>query len=79
MASPEIEKKLSDLSADYIYNEGLGNILLLAISTVDRKATGDFKIPFEVPEEIKNIRKKSRQLYYKSGRPSRKRRQVCGA
>ena len=59
MASPEIEKKLSDLSADYIYNEGLGNILLLAISTVDRKATGDFKIPFEVPEEIKNIRKKA--------------------
>ena len=50
MVSSEIEKKLSGLSADYIYNEGLGNLLLLAISTVDRKSSDGFGIAFEVPE-----------------------------
>lgn len=59
MVSSEIEKKLSGLSADYIYNEGLGNLLLLAISTVDRKSSDGFGIAFEVPEEIKSIREKA--------------------
>ena len=59
MASPEIEKKLSDLSAEYIYNEGLGNILLLAISATDRKMGEGAVVPYEIPKEIADIRNKA--------------------
>lgn len=56
MVSPETEKKLSALSAEYIYNEGLGNLLLLAISAVDRKSGNNSEMPFDTPEEMKTIR-----------------------
>ena len=59
MVSPEIEKKLSDLSSDYIYNEGLGNIILLAISAADRKMGEGASIPYEIPAEIADIRNKA--------------------
>lgn len=59
MISPDTEKKLSALSAEYIYNEGLGNLLLLAISVIDRKNGNDSEMPFQTPEEIKSIRKEA--------------------
>ena len=51
MVSPKIEEKLSNLSAEYIYNEGIGNLLLLAISYTDRKKGEDGDMPFGMPEE----------------------------
>ncbi len=59
MVSPEIEKKLSDLSADYIYNEGLGNIILLAISATDRKMGDGASVPYEIPKKIIDIRNRA--------------------
>lgn len=59
MVSPETEKKLSGLSAEYIYNEGIGNILLLAISAVDRLSGNGASAPFETPECLADIRKKA--------------------
>ena len=59
MVSPKIEEKLSNLSAEYIYNEGIGNLLLLAISYTDRKKGEDGDMPFGMPEEIKKIRDKT--------------------
>lgn len=59
MVSPEIEKKLSGLSADYIYNEGLGNLILLAISVVDRKTGGSAAVPFDIPECLTDIRNRA--------------------
>ena len=59
MVSPKIEEKLSNLSAEYIYNEGIGNLLLLAISYTDRKKGEDGDMPFGMPEEIKKIRDKA--------------------
>lgn len=56
---PETEKKLSTLSEEYIYNEGLGNILLLAINAVDRKSGNASKFAFGQPEEITHIRKEA--------------------
>lgn len=59
MVSSETEKKLSTLSSEYIYNEGLGNLLLLAISAVDLKSGNNSEMPFETPDEIKTIRKET--------------------
>ncbi len=58
MIAPEIEKKLSDLSAEYIYNEGTGNILLLAISAAEKIEGKETSIAFDVPDELKSIREK---------------------
>ena len=57
MVSQETEKKLSALSADYIYNEGLGNIMLLAMSAIERK-NGD-SLVYDIPQELSDIRKKA--------------------
>ena len=59
MATPETEKQLSDLSTDYIYSEGTGNLLLLAISVIDRKLGEGAQLPYDIPEEIKAVREKA--------------------
>lgn len=56
---PETEQKLRTLSEEYIYNEGLGNILLLAISAVDRKSGNASEFLLGEPEEITHIRKEA--------------------
>ncbi len=55
MIPAETEKQLSDLSAEYIYNEGLGNILLLAVSGAKR-ASQNRLTSFEIPDSIKAMR-----------------------
>ena len=58
MIPAETEKQLSDLSAEYIYNEGLGNILLLAVSGAKR-ASQNRLTSFEIPDSIKALREET--------------------
>ncbi|GFI61048.1 hypothetical protein IMSAG049_00201 [Clostridiales bacterium] len=54
MTSLEIEKKLDNLSAEFVYNEGIVNILLLALSISNRRK--EEKVNLSIPQELIDLR-----------------------
>ena len=54
----ELEKKIQAMSSDYIYNEAVGNFLLLLMDRVEELKREIDYIPYELPKEISDIRNK---------------------
>lgn len=57
----KFEEKLKQLSTDYIYHQGVGSLLLLLISVMEEEEQGVTILPYEIHEDILQIRKDIRK------------------
>ncbi|MDO4531706.1 MAG: hypothetical protein Q4C06_06965 [Bacillota bacterium] len=58
MSNITLEEKIKNLSADYIYQQAAGSLLLLLMSAMEDVEKGDTALPYEVPEDIKALKNK---------------------
>lgn len=65
MANKVIEEKISALSADYIYQQAVGSLLLMLMSAMEDVQKGAGSLPYEVPEEILGVKKKTQDFLLK--------------
>lgn len=54
------EEQIKNLSADYIYHQAVGSLLLLLMSAMEEEEKGVTALPFEIPQDIAEIRKEIR-------------------
>lgn len=50
------EEKIRNLSADYIYQEAVGSLLLLLMSAMEDAEKGVTALPYEIPAELQEIK-----------------------
>lgn len=60
MAIRATEEQIKNLSADYIYQQAVGSLLLLLMSAMEEEEKGVTALPFEIPQDIAEIRKEIR-------------------
>lgn len=61
MANTALEEKISTLSASYIYQQAVGSLLLTLMSAMEDAQKGTYGLPYEVPEEVLQIKKKTQE------------------
>lgn len=61
MAKQTTEEQIKNLSADYIYQQAIGSLLLLLMSTMEEEEKGVTALPFEIPTDVLEIRKEIRK------------------
>lgn len=61
MIKKELENKVSTLSASYIYQQAVGSLLLTLMSAMEDAQKGTYGLPYEVPEEVLQIKKKTQE------------------
>lgn len=61
MDKNSIEQKIRSLSADYIYQQAVGSLLLLLVSAMEEEEQGVTAIPYEIPEDVLAIRREIRK------------------
>ena len=52
MANHATEEQIKNLSADYIYQQAVGSLLLLLMSGMEEEERGVTALPFEIPQDI---------------------------
>ncbi|MDD4842706.1 MAG: hypothetical protein PHU31_00025 [Anaerotignum sp.] len=60
MANHATEEQIKNLSTDYIYQQAVGSLLLLLTSAMEEEEKGITALPYEIPQDVKEIRKKIR-------------------
>ena len=61
MKNEAMEERISRLSADYIYQQAVGSLLLTLMSAVEDAQKGTAGLPYEVPEDALRIKKKTQE------------------
>ncbi|KXL52371.1 hypothetical protein CLNEO_23050 [Anaerotignum neopropionicum] len=61
MAKHATEEQIKNLSADYIYQQAIGSLLLLLLSAMEEEEMGVSALPYEIPQDLAEIRKEIRQ------------------
>lgn len=61
MANHAAEEQIKTLSADYIYQQAVGSLLLLLMSQLEEEEKGITALPYEIPQDIAEIRKEIRR------------------
>ena len=56
MSNITLEEKIKNLSADYIYQQAVGSLLLMLMSTMEDVEKGDMALPYEVPADVKELK-----------------------
>ena len=56
MSNLTLEEKIKNLSADYIYQQAVGSLLLMLMSTMEDVEKGDMALPYEVPADVKELK-----------------------
>lgn len=57
MSNHATEEQIKTLSAEYIYQQAVGSLLLLLISAMEEEEKGITALPYEIPQDIYEIRK----------------------
>ncbi|WMI80337.1 hypothetical protein [Anaerotignum sp. MB30-C6] len=60
MANHATEEHIRHLSADYIYQQAVGSLLLLLLSAMEEEEKGVTALPFDIPQDVAEIRKEIR-------------------
>lgn len=58
MSTTALEEKIRNLSADYIHQEALCSMLLLLLSAMEDAEKGVTALPYEIPEDVRQIKEK---------------------
>ncbi len=61
MKNEAMEERISRLSADYIYQQAVGSLLLTLMSAMEDAQKGTAGLPYEVPEDALRIKKKTQE------------------
>lgn len=61
MTNKAMEERISRLSADYIYQQAVGSLLLTLMSAMEDAQKGTAGLPYEVPEDALRIKKKTQE------------------
>ena len=56
MSNIALEEKIKNLSADYIYQQAVGSLLLLLMSAMEDAEKGVTALPYDVPADVKEIK-----------------------
>ena len=56
MSNLTLEEKIKNLSADYIYQQAVGSLLLMLMSTMEDVQKGDMALPYEIPADVKELK-----------------------
>lgn len=56
MSNLTLEEKIKNLSADYIYQQAVGSLLLMLMSTMEDVEKGDMALPYEIPADVKELK-----------------------
>ncbi len=56
MSNINTEEKIKNLSADYIYQQAVGSLLLLLMSAMEDAEKGVTALPYEIPADLQEIR-----------------------
>lgn len=56
MSNIAMEEKIRNLSADYIYQEAVGSLLLMLMSAMEDAEKGVTALPYEIPADVKEIK-----------------------
>lgn len=56
MSNRAIEEKIKTLSADYIYRQAVGSLLLLLMSAMEDAEKGVTALPYEIPADVQEIK-----------------------
>ena len=56
MSKITLEEKIRNLSADYIYQQAVGSLLLMLMSTMEDAEKGVMALPYEIPEDIQALK-----------------------
>ena len=57
MQSNTLEQKIKNLSADYIYQQAVGSLLLLLMSTMEDAQRGEQPLSYPIHDDILSIKK----------------------
>ena len=60
MQPKALEEKIKHLSADYIYEQAVGSMLLMLMSAMEDVEKGETPLPYAIHEDILSIRTKIR-------------------
>ena len=55
MSNIALEEKIRNLSADYIYQQAVGSLLLLLMSAMEDAEKGVTALPYEIPADVQEI------------------------
>lgn len=58
MSNIALEEKIRNLSADYIYQQAVGSLLLMLMSAMEDVEKGVTALPYEVPADVREIKDK---------------------
>ncbi|MGN1230424.1 MAG: hypothetical protein ACI4TP_00845, partial [Anaerotignum sp.] len=56
MSNITMEEKIRNLSADYIYQEAVGSLLLMLMSAMEDAEKGVTALPYEIPADVQEIK-----------------------
>ena len=56
MSNLTLEEKIKNLSADYIYQQAVGSLLLMLMSTMEDVEKGDMALLYEIPADVKELK-----------------------
>ena len=56
MSNIALEEKIRNLSADYIYQQAVGSLLLLLMSAMEDAEKGVTALPYEIPADVQEIK-----------------------
>lgn len=56
MSNIALEEKIKNLSADYIYQQAVGSLLLMLMSAMEDAEKGVTALPYEIPADVKEIK-----------------------
>ena len=73
MQTTALEEKIKQLSADYIYEQAVGSLLLMLMSAMEDVEKGDAPLPYTIHEIFFGYQKRYSFLPSVSGRPSGRR------
>ena len=57
MQTTALEEKIKQLSADYIYEQAVGSLLLMLMSAMEDVEKGDAPLPYTIHEDLLAIKK----------------------
>ena len=55
MSNIALEEKIRNLSADYIYQQAVGSLLLLLMSAMEDAEKGVTALPYEIPADVQAL------------------------
>ena len=61
MSNIALEEKIRNLSADYIYQQAVGSLLLLLMSAMEDAEKGVTALPYEIPADVQEIKEEIKE------------------